>query len=219
MVDLRKETHGPGSTKGVNLVVIAYANRVNKNKETNEVSTHYLDLRVHPDDRRAPGQTTLALVTKPDEKSPTGFNNSARYSASQFKEIQKAAGDNVVDLTNKTGEVVGKIYGVKADLLISNGDVIANTKTLEASEFSVEAKDGIEIRQRIFDSMAEAKAARSAAKSAPTPQAETPAAEKPASEKTAAKTAAKRPSTRKTAAKEPALVGAGTPVADEPELG
>jgi hypothetical protein len=215
MVDLRKETHGPGSTKGVNLVVIAYDNRVNKNKETGEISTRYLDVRMHPDDKRAAGQTTLALVTKKDDKSPTGFNNTARYSASQFEAIQKAAGDNAVDLTNTAGDVVGKIYGVKSDLLISNGDVIANTKTLEASEHSVAPNEaGVEIRQQIFDRMAESKAAREAAKAAP-------AAEAQAAEKPATKTAAKRTSTRKTAVKEPALVGAGAPVAssDEPELG
>lgn len=172
MADFRKETHGAGSMKGVNLVVIAYDNRVAK-KDGGEITTHYLDARIHPEDRRAAGQTTLALVSKKDEKSPSGYNNSARYSAGQFDAIREAAGDNVTELTDREGTVVGKIYGVKADLLVSNGDVIANTKTLEATEHSVlPTADGRDIRSRIFDSMQASKAAREAAKSAPEASAE-----------------------------------------------
>lgn len=165
MADLRKETHGPGSMKGVNLVVIAYDNRVAKKDD--KITTHYLDARIHPGDTRAPGQTTLALVSKKDPKSPSGYNNSARYSAGQFAAIQEAAGDNVTDLTNQAGAVVGKIYGVKADLLISNSEVIANTKTLEPTELSVGPDaSGKDIRAQIFESMKAAKDARSAAAAA-----------------------------------------------------
>lgn len=195
MADLRKETHGAGAMKGVNLVVIAYDNRVAK--KDGVVTTHYLDARIHPGDRRAAGQTTLALVSKKDAKAPSGYNNSARYSVGQFEAIKKAAGANVVDLLDKQNEVVGKIYGVKADLLINGGDVIANTKTLEATELSV-AKDenGRDIREQIFDSMAASKAARAAAKA--------PAADAAAPEQAAQN--------------EPVLVGAGV-AADEPGLG
>lgn len=184
MADLRKETHGPGSMKGVNLAVIAYDNRVAK--KDGEITTHYLDARIHPGDTRAPGQTTLALVSKKDPKSPSGYNNSARYSAGQFQAIKEAAGDNTTDLTNQAGEVVGKIYGVKADLLISSGDVIANTKTLAPTELSVGPDQaGRDIRTQIFESMKEAKDARSvAAAQEPSAEAETAApvasAEEPA---------------------------------------
>lgn len=186
MADLRKETHGAGSMKGVNLAVIAYDNRVAK--KDGVVTTHYLDARIHPGDTRAPGQTTLALVSKKDAKSPTGYNNSARYSAGQFEAIKEAAGDNVTDLTNQAGEVVGKIYGVKADLLISSGDVIANTKTLAPTELSVGPDQaGRDIRTQIFESMKAAKDARNVAVAqapAAEAQAETPApvasAEEPA---------------------------------------
>jgi len=197
MADFRKETHGAGSMKGVNLVVIAYDNRVAKKDDV--ITTHYLDARIHPEDRRAAGQTTLALVSKKDEKSPSGYNNSARYSAGQFEAIKEAAGDNVTDLTKEDGTVVGKIYGIKADLLVSNGDVIANTKTLEASEHSVlPTPDGRDIRARIFETMNAAKAAREAAKNASEPAVEVEAAKG-----------------------EPVLVGAGgvEASADEPELG
>ncbi|MET0885696.1 MAG: hypothetical protein ABWX92_04525 [Mycetocola sp.] len=216
MVDLRKETHGAGSMKGVNLAVIAYDNRVAS--KDGEVTTHYLDARLHPADRRAPGQTTLALVSKPDKNSPSKFNNSARYSASQFAAIKEAAGDNVTDLTNQANEVVGKIYGIKADLLISGGDVIANTKTLEASELSVGPDaEGRDIRTQIFESMKAAKDARAAAKS-DAPEAEAPVAEA-AEAAPAAKAKATR--TRKAAAPKPELVTAGASAAasTEPELG
>lgn len=231
MADLRKETHGPGALKDVNLVVIAYDNRVAK--KDGEITTHYLDARIHPGDRRAAGQTTLALVSKPDSKSPSGINNSARYSAGQFASIVEAAGDNVSDLTNKDGAVVGKIYGVQSDLLISGAEVIANTKTLKPTELSVGPDEkGRDIRTQIFDSMREAKAAREAAKNAPeasaeaaveTPAVETPAAEEPkAAKATATKPrTTRKPAVKKAPAKTPALVGAEPAVAsvEEPALG
>jgi hypothetical protein len=235
MADLRKEIHGPGSMNGVELVVFAYDNRIAKDKVSGKTTTHYLDLRIHPEDRRAPGQTNLALVSKKDDKSPTGYNNSARYSAGQFEAIEQAAGDNVQPLTNQKGEVVGKIYGIKADLLINNGEVIANTKTVAASELNIEPQGNLDIRGRIFESMKEAKAAKGAvatpevaaeaAVEAPVAAAEVAAEEKPAAKATAKKPAARKPATRKPAAKAKELVGAGVgteaPVAssDEPGLG
>lgn len=217
MADLRKETHGPGSMKGVNLAVISYDNRVAKKDDV--VTTHYLDARIHPGDTRAPGQTSLALVSKKDAKSPTGYNNSARYSAGQFEEIQKAAGDNVADLTNTAGEVVGKIYGVKADLLItSSKEMIANTKTLEASDFSVgDNEAGKDIRTQIFDSMKEAKNARTAA------AAEAPEAVAAEAAPVEVAPAAKAKAARKPKAAKPELVSVAAEAtqasSDEPELG
>lgn len=221
MVTLNKETHGPGSMTGVNLVVIAYDNRVAK--KDGEVAHHYLDARIHPNDRRAAGQATLALVSKKDEKSPSGYNNSARYTTGQFQSIKEAAGANVSPLTNQAGEVVGQIYGVKADLLVSNGSLIANTKTLTPSELSVgEDEKGRDIQTQIFESMRASKAAREASK-APEAAVEEPAVEAPKAEpqaKAATKPrAAAKPRTK--AAPKPVLVGAGgvEAASDEPELG
>ncbi|WP_311245252.1 MULTISPECIES: hypothetical protein [unclassified Microbacterium] len=207
MVNLKSEVHGKGATKEVNLVVLAYDNRVAK--KDGVVTTRYLDARVHPGDRRAPGDTNLALVTKDDPKAPGGKSNSARYSANQFEAIKQAAGDNVTDLVDRDGTVSGKIYGVKADLLINKGEVVINTKTLDGPGLSIADENGKDIRTRIFDSMAEAKAARAAAK-------EAAAAEKSA----AAEAEVDAPD----AAREPVLVGAGAPDApvassDQPELG
>lgn len=204
MVNLKSETHGKGATKDVNLFVIAYDGRVARDSDGKE-TTRYLDARLHPGDRRAKGETSPALVSKRDANSPSGWNNSARYSANQFQSIVAAAGDNVVDLEDKDGQVLGKIYGVKADLLINKGEVIINTKTVKPSELSVEPNaEGKDIRAQSFDSVNEAKAAREAAKSAA-------AAEKDAGAEV----------TAPEADREPALVGAGAPVAssDEPGLG
>ncbi|ROR75974.1 hypothetical protein SAMN06295974_3881 [Plantibacter flavus] len=212
MVDMRKEVHGANSLKDVDLVVISYDNRVAS--KDGVVTTHYLDVRLHPEDKRAKGQTSLALVSKKDEKSPTGYNNSSRYTASQFASISEAAGANVTDLTDSAGTVVGKIYGVKADLLINNGELIANSKTLAPSELSVEPNAaGQDIRTQIFASMKAAKDAKAAA--APAVAAEAAPAEAasaaPAKPKTARKPRVAKP--------ELATVAAGAPAADQPELG
>lgn len=188
MVDLRKDTHGAGSTKGLNLAVIAYDKSVAKNKETGEIRSHYLDARLHPEDQRAAGQTTLALVTDKDPKSRSGYSNTRPYSASQMDAIKEAAGDNVAPLLTKDGEEVGKIYGVKADVLFNQGAAIVNTKTVESSDLSVGPVDGKDIQTRIFDSQAQARQARDAAKAAKAaeaqaaPQAETAAPEAQAAE-------------------------------------
>ncbi|MCY1718499.1 hypothetical protein OVA26_16305 [Microbacterium sp. SL62] len=201
MANFRKDTYGPGSMKGVELVILAYDNRVAKDGE-GKVTTHYLDARIHPEDRRAAGQATLALVSKKDEKSPSGYNNSARYSAGQMASIKEAAGANVTDLTMQDGTVVGKIYGVKADLISGNEGVVANTKTLVPSEFSVQPDAaGKTIRQREFDVTNATKLAKQQAQEA---------------RNEAAQAEANTPSVE-----QPVLVGAGAPVAaaDEPALG
>lgn len=179
MVDLRKDTHGAGSTKGLNLAIIAYDKSVAKNKDTGEIRSHYLDARLHPEDARAAGQTTLALVTDKDPKSRSGYSNTRPYSASQMDSIKEAAGDNVAPLLTKDGTEVGKIYGVKADVLFNDGGAIVNTKTVEKSEMSVGAVDGKDIQTRIFDSQSQARQARDAAKAskAAEAQAEAPQAD------------------------------------------
>lgn len=236
MADLRKETHGANSMKAVDLVVIAYDNRVAK--KDGAITTHYLDLRIHPEDRRGPGQISLALVSKPDTKAPSGFNNTERYSVGQFDAIKAAAGDNVADLTNQAGVSVGKIYGVKADLLISGSSLIANTKTVEESKLSVlDNEAGTDIRTRMFDSMKAAKAARAATAAVEAPEAGEAAVETPAvdaaeaaveapAEAAAKPKAARKPSTRKPAAAKapkPELVSAGVSdtqaSSEEPGLG
>ena len=181
MVNLRNDAYGAGAMKGVNLAVIAYDNRVAKDKDGKETS-RYLDVRLHPGDERAAGQTTLALVTKKDEKSPNGYNNSERYTPGQFDAIVAAAGDNTAPLLNKTGETVGTIYGVKADVFPHSTKegrgLVINSKTLEASDLSVGPDaNGRDITAQIFDSMKAAKEAKAAEKAAA--QAEQPAAEAP----------------------------------------
>ena len=236
MADFRKETHGAGSLKSVDLVVMSYDGR-HAPKPVNGVqapiTTRYIDARIHPDDRRAAGQTTLALVAKRDPSAPSGYNNAERYSENQFQAIVEAAGDNRSDLLNKEGVKVGDVYGVKADLLLNNGSAIINTKSVVASELSVTPDaDGKNIQQRMFETMAATKAAReaekSAAKDVAAPEAaaaaETEAPEVAAEEKPAAKTATKKaPAKRASRAKvkpelapEPEVAEAS---ADEPGLG
>lgn len=185
MVNLRKDTHGPNSMSGLNVAVLAYDRSVAKNKETGEISSHYLDARLHPDDARAAGQSTLALVSEPDPKSRSGYNNSKPYAASQFAEIQKAAGDNVAPLLTKDGTEVGKIYGVKVDGMVRGKGLVMNTKTLQPSEMSVQPTAEGDIQKRIFDSQSAAKEAKAQSKAQQaegqtqeqTAQAEAPAVE------------------------------------------
>lgn len=237
MADFRKETHGPGSLKSVDLVVMAYdgrhAPRPGPDGVQEPITTRYLDARIHPEDRRAAGQTTLALVAKKDASSPSGYNNAARYSENQFQAIVEAAGDNRTDLLNKDGVKVGDIYGVKADLLVNNGDVIINTKSVATSELNVAPDaDGKNIQQRMFETMAATKAAREAAReaakatkdvTAPEPVAEAAevapeavAEEKPATKKAPAKRASRAKAAKPELAPEPEVAEAS---ADEPGLG
>ncbi|GAA1250902.1 hypothetical protein JOF42_002464 [Microbacterium phyllosphaerae] len=161
MVDLRSRTHGPGATQGVNLVVMAYDDRVVSDQDG--AVTYYLDARVHPADRRAPGQTNLALVSKTSAEAVTRFPNSARYSPLQLASIVETAAGNTAALTDPTGSVIGMAYGVRADLLINDGEVVVNTKTLSTTELSVRAdEDGMDIRAQIRVSVMSARKAREA---------------------------------------------------------
>lgn len=164
MVDLRSKIHGAAATQAVNLVVMAFHDRVASDAE-GVVTAHYLDARVHPGDRRAPGQTSLALVSKKGARPTTGFANSARYTPLQLACIEQAAADNVADLTDASGKIIGRAFGVRADLLINSGDVVVNTRTLARTELSVgEDADGRDIRAQITDSVAAARRARDAAR-------------------------------------------------------
>lgn len=160
MVDLRARTHGAGATRAVNLVVLAYDDRV---ATTGDESTHYLDAWLHPGDRRAPGEIDLALVGKTGEKATSGFDNSAAYSSAQLASIERAAGPNVTDLIDEHGAVVGRGYGVRADLLISAGHVVVNTRTVGPTVLSV-APDaaGRDIRAQIVAAASAARHARGA---------------------------------------------------------
>lgn len=186
MVFLTREKHGAGSMNDVNLVVIAYENRVSKKDD--KVTGHYLDMRLHPEDSRAADQNTLALVTRRDPKAKSGYNNTARYVPVQYEAMVAAAGENVVPLTDRDGKIVGKILGLKGDLLPSKdpgGGLVVNPQTLKPSELSVHDNDkGRDIRSQIFDAQKTAKLAREQAKSeqAAAPQVETAAPQRVAAE-------------------------------------
>lgn len=153
MVDLRARTHGAGATRAVNLVVLAYDERVVSN-EDGEVTTHYLDARVHPGDRRAAGASDLALVRRTGDRAASGFDNSAAYSTTQLASIEAAAGRNVTELTDASGAIVGRGYGVRADLSIAGGHIVVNTRTVEPTALSVAPDDaGRDIRAQIAASV------------------------------------------------------------------
>nr|WP_201469882.1 hypothetical protein [Microbacterium hydrocarbonoxydans] len=161
MVDLRSRIHGAGATRGVNVVVVAYDARV---VTEGDVALHHLDARVHPGDRRAPGETDLALVPA---AAGGRWEHSAPYTADQLASIATAAGDNATELVDSRGEVVGRVYGVRADLLIDDGAVVVNTKTLSATELSVRPDaHGREILVQIEDSMRLARRTRDSVRAA-----------------------------------------------------
>ncbi len=160
MVDLRSKTHGPGATTGVNLVVLAYDDRVLVD-EAGAVSTRYLDARLHPGDRRAPGETQPALVPRAGGRARSGYEHSVGYSARDFARIAAAAGENTAPLTDADGSVVGRAYGIRADLLVDDGAVVVNTKTVGPTELSVARDDAAgDIRARIAASAAAARSLR-----------------------------------------------------------
>ncbi len=145
----------------MNVVVVAYDARV---VTEGDVALHHLDARVHPGDRRAPGETDLALVPA---AAGGRWEHSAPYTADQLASIATAAGDNATELVDSRGEVVGRVYGVRADLLIDDGAVVVNTKTLSATELSVRPDaHGREILVQIEDSMRLARRTRDSVRAA-----------------------------------------------------
>lgn len=155
MADLK----GEGAFKGVNLVAKTFTNNASKDGKH-----QYLDVQVDARDARGPGQTNLHLVAK-RQKMPSGepgYNNSARYTASQYEAMQQIAGPNTEPIVNEQGQEIGKVMCFKADLMKnpSGPGLLANTQTLAQADFRVDDKtmDGQ------FESMAEAKATRVEAK-------------------------------------------------------
>lgn len=167
MVDVRKETQGENSMKGVELFVMAYDSNVHKDKETGEIKNHYLDVRMHPEDRRADKQSNLALVSKTKEyDGKKVYDNKAPYAAKQMDAIKEAAGDNKTPLLTKDGKEIGTIYGVKADLMVGNGrNLLINTKTLESTDKSVQPDaEGKSVLTRSFEKVIPFKEAQEAAR-------------------------------------------------------
>ena len=145
----------------MNVVVMAFDAHV---VTDGDVTLHHLDARVHPGDRRAPGETDLALVPA---AAGGRWEHTAPYTADQLASIAAAAGDNATDLADSSGNVVGRVYGVRADLLIDDGAVVVNTKTLTATELSVRPDaHGREIRAQIDDSMRMARRTRDSVRAA-----------------------------------------------------
>ncbi len=221
MVNLRKGmlgAKGQGPMSEVPLVVNDYESGFSTHPETGNV-TRYPDIRVHPDDPRAEGQTTLALRTKKQEAGQ--YSNGVAMAESQMKSIAEAAGpEGTTPLLNKDGEQVGTTYAVTADLMYASGKgngLVPNTKTLKASdpEYGVQpTADGKTINNRIFEAQTAAKEAKEAAAAeaeAPEPEAEAPAKKAPAK-----KAAAKKAPAKKAAAKRPSKAAQAAAASVEP---
>lgn len=180
---------GEGALKGHDLAVAIYDKAKHVDKESGEVKAEFPTAYLHPDSPAAEGQTQSALNSRKDDKSRSGYNNSAPYAASQMSKIREAAGDNVAPLLNKEGESVGQVYGVKADLMPARdkSGFAINTKSLEASDLSVQPEGDKTIQDKIVENHTSAKQAKQAA-AAEKPaaeqqaQAEAPEAEAPAEE-------------------------------------
>lgn len=160
---------GKGAMTGVNLIAKVYDNGATKDGKS-----HYADVQVDSRDPRGPEQTNLHLKSE-RVKTDDGvrYNNSAPYSVGQMEEIIKAAGPNKEPLLDKDGNAVGTLYGVKGNVMPATRGtgLVVNTKTVEASEFKVDANT----LDNQFASVREAKAARTDAQEA---QAAAPEAEK-----------------------------------------
>lgn len=173
---------GPGAMKDVSLIA-----RVYNSARTKDGSRQFIDVQVDSRDPRGQ-QANLHLVSthvkSPDGKSRT--NNGAAYfattkdgSPSQLDKIIAAAGPNKRDIVSqKTGEVIGTDYAVKADLQkqSSGHGLIINTNTVTQSDFQME--DTTMAAQ--FDTMREiAKAERQARDAAQSEGKEAPQATQP----------------------------------------
>ena len=150
---------GKGAMTGVNLIAKVYDNGATKDGKS-----HYADIQVDARDSRGPEQSNLHLKSE-RVKGPDGkerFANTAPYSVGQLEEIIKAAGPNTEPLLNKDGEKVGTVYGFKGNVMpASRGTgLVVNTKSVEASDFKVDAKT----LDNQFASMKAAKEAQAAAK-------------------------------------------------------
>lgn len=169
MANFSRKTYGEGVTKGVDLVVSVYDNAHWTREGRSGV---FVQETIHPDSPRAAGQQFLGLKSIPQGEGRT--NKNENRTPNQFDAMVAAAGDNVSDLKDQAGRVVGKNYGIKADVMFAGGGkdkdgkptpryALANSKTYGPSELSVAEVDGRTINDRIFASQEEAKAARAAA--------------------------------------------------------
>lgn len=172
------------STKGVDLGVALYDKSVAHDKESGELKAAFPTTYVHPDSELAAGQTQLALNSRRDDKAPSGYNNSAAYSAKQFDAIKEAAGDNTAPLTDREGNEVGTIYGVKADVMPASdkSGMVINTKSVEPSELAVQpGENDKSFQDKVVETHKESAAAKKEQKQAPEAQneaqAEAPQAE------------------------------------------
>lgn len=150
---------GKGAMTGVNLIAKVY-----DNGKTKDGKTQYADVQVDARDSRGPGQTNLHLKSErvKGEDGTVRYNNSAPYSVGQMDEIIKAAGPNQEPLLDKEGNKVGTLYGVKGNVMPAtrgNG-LVVNTKSVEPSEFKVDAKT----LDNQFESMRSARDAQAASK-------------------------------------------------------
>jgi hypothetical protein len=174
---------GPGSMKAVNLVAVTFPNSVTKDGKS-----RYLDVQINAQDQRGPGQTNLHLVTErvKDKEGKDRINNGAPYSTAQFDAIKEAAGDNVVTLPNGA-----EVYSVKADLMPSSrkSGLVLNTKTVEPSEFPIDAS----VLDAQFASVKSAKEAAKEAKATDAPQADAAEAQAEAPQADAAEVKADEP--------------------------
>lgn len=142
---------GPGAMKDVSLIA-----RVYNTARTKDGSRQFIDVQVDSRDSRGQ-QANLHLVSNEAKdsdgnpvKGPNGktrINNGAAYfattkdgSPSQLDKIIAAAGPNKRDIVSqKTGEVIGTDYAVKADLQkqSSGHGLIINTNTVTQSDFQM----------------------------------------------------------------------------------
>lgn len=170
-----------GVVKDVDLVVSVYDNAhwskdtdkagkplVNKEGEPYKREGVFVQQTVHPESEHAVGQNYLGLRSSDNPRGGRPIVND-NLSKGQFDAVVAAAGDNVSDLKDKDGNVVGKNYGVKADVFpkdLKDKHWMMNTTTLQPSELSVAEVDGKTIQDRVFQTQAANKASKAADKEA-----------------------------------------------------
>lgn len=155
---------GKGAMTGVNLIAKVYTNGATKDGKS-----HYVDVQVDARDTRGPEQTNLHLKSDRirGDGGTTRYNHGAPYSVGQLEEIVKAAGPNTEPILDKNDEELGTLYGFKGNVMpASRGTgLVVNTKSIGASEFTVDATT----LDNQFSSMRSARAAQSAATASPAP--------------------------------------------------
>lgn len=140
---LMAQLKGKGAFTAVNLLAKTYDNNVTSNDKT-----RFIVVMVDHRDERGRTQTNLHLTSQrtQDPDGKTRCNNGAPYSASQFERIVAAAGSNSAPITDSDGREIGRVYGLKCDLIKEAGGrgLALNTETLGQSDFTVDDKTLIE---------------------------------------------------------------------------